>query len=157
MASFRRRKPIFTSILRSMCQVGTNNILHLIPLRKSLLTFSPCVDPVPLLWTKLISRNYEACISQIIVWNADPFGQDVEHFLMDNILKYGDDPTVNQRDQASTTNWITVFLSLSKSLFTNLSLYKDWNPDQTISKWHQIHYLVFQYDDIISQLTKKKS
>ena len=60
MASFRRSKPIFTSILCSMCQVGMNNILHLIPLRKSLLTFSPCVDPVPLLWTKLISRNYEA-------------------------------------------------------------------------------------------------
>ena len=45
-----------------------------------------------------------------IDWNVDPFGQDVEHVLMDNILKYGDDPTMNQRDQASTTNWIIVFL-----------------------------------------------
>ena len=42
-------------------------------------------------------------ISQIIDWNVDPFGQDVEHVLMDNILKYGDNPTVNQRDRASTT------------------------------------------------------
>ena len=25
--------------------------------------------------------------------------------------------------------------------------YQDWNPDQTISKWPQIKYLVFQYHD----------
>ena len=51
----------------------------------------------------LISKNYEASISQLIDCNDDPFGQDVDHVLMDNILKYGDDPTVNQRDRASTT------------------------------------------------------
>ena len=64
--------------------------------------------------THLISKNYEASISQFIHWNDDPFGQDVEHVLMDNILKYGDDPTVNQRDRASTTpelwgSYLTVY------------------------------------------------
>ena len=52
----------------------------------------------------LNSKNYEASISQFIYWNDNPFGQDVEHVLVDNILKFGDDPTVNQRDQASTTS-----------------------------------------------------
>ena len=46
-----------------------------------------------------ISQNYEAIISQFINWNDDPSGQDVEHVMMGNILKFGDDPTVNQRDQ----------------------------------------------------------
>ena len=54
-------------------------------------------------WTKEIElqqpQNYKACISQFVNWNDDPFGQDVEHVLTDNILKTGDDPTVNQRDQ----------------------------------------------------------
>ena len=54
--------------------------------------------------THLNSKNYGASISQLIDCNDDPFGQDVEHVLMDNILKYGDDPMVNQRDQASTMN-----------------------------------------------------
>ena len=53
--------------------------------------------------THLILKNYEASISQFIDWNDDPFGQDVDHVLMDNILKFGDDPTVNQRDRALTT------------------------------------------------------
>ena len=53
--------------------------------------------------THLISKNYGASISQLIDCKYDPFGQDVEHVLMDNILNFGDDPTVNQRDRASTT------------------------------------------------------
>ena len=52
--------------------------------------------------THLNSKNYRASISQLIDCNDDHFGQDVEHVLMDNKLKYGDDPTMNQRDQAST-------------------------------------------------------
>ena len=54
--------------------------------------------------THLNSKNYGAIISQLIDCNDDPFGQDVEHVLLDNILKFGDDPTVNQRDRASTTS-----------------------------------------------------
>ena len=54
-------------------------------------------------WTKEIKlqqpQNYEARISQLIKWNDDPFGQDVDYVLKNNILKNGDDPTVNQGDQ----------------------------------------------------------
>ena len=39
--------------------------------------------------THLNSKNYGASISQLIDCN------DVEHVLMDTILKYGDDPTMN--------------------------------------------------------------
>ena len=55
------------------------------------------------IYSKNKQQNYEASISQLIDWNDDPFGQDLEHDLMDNILKRGDDPTVNKRDLALTT------------------------------------------------------
>ena len=44
-------------------------------------------------------QNYEARISQFLNWNDDSFSQYVEHVLTNNILKNGDDPTVNQGDQ----------------------------------------------------------
>ena len=86
----------------------------------------------------LNSKNYESSISQVIHWNDNPFGQDVEHVLVDNILKFGDDPTLNQRDRASTTPEL-------------------WGPYLTVRwlEWRSVlsrcracsPYLVFQYDD----------
>jgi hypothetical protein len=48
-------------------------------------------------------QNYEAIISQHTDCNDDPFGQDVEQVPKNNILKNGNDPTVNKGDQATTT------------------------------------------------------
>jgi len=47
-------------------------------------------------------ENYEAHNSQHTDCNDDPFGQDVEQVPTNNILKNGNDPTVNKGDQATT-------------------------------------------------------
>ena len=65
--------------------------------------------------THLNSKNYGASISQLIDCNDDPFDQDVEHVLMDNILKYGDDPMVNfEIKLQQRTESLSFFLSLNQ-------------------------------------------
>ena len=49
-------------------------------------------------------QNYEANISQHPDCNNDPFGQNVEWVPKSNILKNGNDPTVNKGDQAMTNH-----------------------------------------------------
>ena len=57
-----------------------------------------------------------ASISQLLDWNADPFGQDVQQVLTNNILKNEDDPMVNGDDIAPTAH------SLSKGVVSLFSL-----------------------------------
>ena len=38
-------------------------------------------------------------------------------------------------------------MNLQNSTQILLFTYQDWNPNQTISKWPEIQYLLFQYED----------